>query len=71
MPLTRDEIDRMTPSERLDLIEQLWDSLSNRDVPLSPAQETEIDRRLANLDRDRANALPWDRLRDEMARRCP
>jgi putative addiction module component (TIGR02574 family) len=36
MQLTRDEITRLSPEERLRLIEQLWDSLEDEDVPLPP-----------------------------------
>jgi putative addiction module component len=38
--LTADEIVRLSPSERLALIAELWDSLEQHDLPLSEAQET-------------------------------
>lgn len=69
--LTAEEIARLSPEERLDLIEQLWDSLSDADVPLPPAQQTELERRLATLDEDRSRAVTWDDLKAELARRCP
>ena len=47
------DISRLTPKERLDLIGELWDSLSATDVRLTPAQEAELDRRLATFDADR------------------
>jgi putative addiction module component (TIGR02574 family) len=71
MQLTRDEITRLSPEERLRLIEQLWDSLEDEDVPLPPAQAAELERRLATFDRDRADAVTWDALKAELARRCP
>jgi putative addiction module component (TIGR02574 family) len=45
----------LSPQERLNLIEELWDSLSPSAVPVTPAQKTEIKRRLATLDQDIAN----------------
>jgi len=45
----------LSPQERLNLIEELWDSLSPGAVPVTPAQKTEIKRRLATLDQDIAN----------------
>ena len=36
------DISRLTPKERLDLIGELWDSLSATDVRLTPAQEAEL-----------------------------
>lgn len=69
--LTANEIARLSPQERLRLIEQLWDSLADADVPLSPAQQAELERRLATLDEDRSRAVTWDDLKAELARRCP
>ena len=71
MQLTRDEITRLSPEERLTLIEQLWDSLDDTDIPVTPAQKAELARRLATLDHDRGEAVTWDSLRAELAQRCP
>jgi putative addiction module component (TIGR02574 family) len=71
MQLTSDDIARLSPRERLRLIERLWDSLSDADVALPPAQQAELERRLATLEDDRSHALPWERLKAELARRCP
>jgi putative addiction module component (TIGR02574 family) len=59
-------IESLSRDERLDLLERLWESLSRTpsDVPVTPAQLAELDRRSEALDRDVAkqNALgvPWD-----------
>src|ERR1700755_324096 len=39
MQLTHDEITRLSPDERLALIAQLWDSLDDHQVQLTPAQQ--------------------------------
>jgi putative addiction module component (TIGR02574 family) len=44
------DIARLTVSERLDLIGELWDSLAAKEVSLSPAQEAELVRRVATFD---------------------
>ena len=62
------ELARLSPEERLALIGQLWDSLSDADVPLPEAQQAELARRLASLDQDRAQAVTWEQLRAELAR---
>jgi putative addiction module component (TIGR02574 family) len=56
MQLTHDEIIRLSPDERLALIAQLWDSLDDNQVQLTPAQQAELERRLATLDRDRTQS---------------
>jgi putative addiction module component (TIGR02574 family) len=46
------EFNHLSPQERLDLIGQLWESLTPDAVPVTQAQKNEIKRRLATLDRD-------------------
>lgn len=63
------DISRLTPKERLDLIGELWDSLSAADVQLTPAQQAELDRRLITFDADRREAIPWEDVDAELDRR--
>ena len=65
------ELARLSPEERLALIGQLWDSLSDTDVPLPEAQQAELALRLSNFDQDRAQAVTWEQLRAELERRHP
>lgn len=63
------EIEKLSPQERLELIGRLWDSLDAEDVPLTPAQADEIDRRLATADADMAASVSWETLRTELGNR--
>jgi putative addiction module component (TIGR02574 family) len=67
--LNSDELARLSPAERLALIGQLWDSLLDTDVPLPEPQQAELARRLSSLDHDRTQAVTWEQLRAELARR--
>jgi putative addiction module component (TIGR02574 family) len=51
----------LTPEERIQLAEDLWDSLDERPevLPLSDAQAREIDRRLEAYRRDGDPGTPW------------
>lgn len=69
--LTPDEIGRLTPPERLALIAQLWDSLEQERLPLTSAQEAELERRLSSLKEDRLIGVTWASLKAELERRCP
>lgn len=60
------DIEQLTPAERLDLIERLWDSLSEDDVPVTDAQRGELERRLDALDREGPIGVPWEQLREEL-----
>ena len=69
--LTRDEIARLTPPERLALIGDLWDSITDAELSTPPAQRRELERRLASFDQDRTQAVTWEHLKAELAARAP
>jgi putative addiction module component (TIGR02574 family) len=69
--LSLNELARLSPEERLALIGQLWDSLSDNEIPLPQAQQVELARRLDSLEQDRAEAVTWEQLRAELERRRP
>ncbi len=69
--LTPDEIVRLTPSERLALIAQLWDSLEQERPALTGTQEAELEHRLSSLDEDRRNGVTWESLKAVLEHRCP
>jgi putative addiction module component (TIGR02574 family) len=56
------DINRLSREQRLELIEELWESLATtpEDLPLSDAQRTELDRRLVEMDSDDNLGVPWD-----------
>ncbi len=55
----------LTPSEKLQLVEDLWDDLASTpsDVPVHDWQKVELDRRKANLQRDPGSALEWEEVK--------
>ena len=57
-------IDTLSPEERLRLIEELWDSLSETPttIPLTNAQREELDRRLDDLERSGPEGIPWEQV---------
>jgi putative addiction module component (TIGR02574 family) len=67
----RDEILRLPPDDRLDLLEEIWDSLatSPTDVPVPDWHKTELDRR---LDHPAAGAPEsWDAVKARLGDRKP
>jgi putative addiction module component (TIGR02574 family) len=54
------DFSHLSPQERLDLIGEIWDSIEAGQVPLSRAQEVEIEHRLATLDEDIKHARDAD-----------
>jgi putative addiction module component (TIGR02574 family) len=57
--------DDLSPSEKLLLVEDLWDSLAATpdDVPVHDWQQEELDRRKANLMQDPASGLTWQEVK--------
>jgi putative addiction module component (TIGR02574 family) len=47
------ELARLSPRQRFDLIEALWESLDAKDVPVTDPQRAELDRRLVGFDQGR------------------
>jgi len=57
-----EEIRRLSVSERLALVEEIWDSICDdpTSVPVSEAELAEARRRLADHDTDPSTAVPWE-----------
>jgi putative addiction module component (TIGR02574 family) len=58
-------IDKLSVDERLALVEELWDSIaeSSGELPLTEAQQTELDRRLAEHQANPDDVVPWEEVR--------
>lgn len=54
----------LTASEKLDLIDKLWQSLGPDDFSLTDTQRQEIDRRLDRLDREGPSTTSWLEVRE-------
>lgn len=68
--LSPERIRNLTPAERIQLIEILWDSfLEDPDsVPVTDEQRAELRRRLAAHEQDPDAARPWPEIRSELER---
>ena len=63
------ELARLSPRQRLELIERLWESLEDEDLPLTETQRAQLDRRIEGFDQDREPSIPWERLKAELRER--
>ena len=53
-------LDKYTNAEKIILAEQLWDSVSKKDIKLSDEIKQELDNRLQNLDEGKSELYSWD-----------
>ena len=59
------DFEHLSLAERIQLVEDLWDSIAGHPeaVPLTDSQVAEVRRRLAAHDQDPGSAVPWDEMR--------
>jgi putative addiction module component (TIGR02574 family) len=58
------DFSKLSIAQRIELAEELWDSIpESAEIPLTDAQKSELDRRLADLDRDPDAGEPWEVVR--------
>lgn len=60
--LTLDEILALPAVERLRVVEQIWDSIASEpeSLPLTEAQQREIESRLEEFERNPSIAISWE-----------
>jgi len=63
--MTSTSIFDLSPSEKLQLVEDLWDDIAAKPetVPVHDWQKQELERRKANLLNNPASALPWEEVK--------
>ncbi len=71
MQTTDLDLSKLTVAERIQLAEDLWDSVAAEtgELPLTEAQKAELERRLADFERDPAAGEPWEVVRARIERR--
>lgn len=63
-------IGNLSVDERLDLIDALWGSLEDKDIPVTDMQKAEIERRLQSFDEDVKDAMPLEAFKAELNQRA-
>jgi len=71
MSVAIEEILNLGVKERLELIEEIWDSIAAHPeaVPLTAAQRKELDRRKREHRRDPSHAKPWSEVHSRLEKR--
>ena len=71
MNSTTSSIFDLSPSEKLQLVEDLWDDLaaSPEEIPIHDWQKEELQRRKANLQKNPASGLTWEEVKQRVRSR--
>ncbi|KAB8314956.1 addiction module protein [Tolypothrix campylonemoides VB511288] len=67
-PFLKVDISQLSVAERIQLAEDLWDSIieQQEELPLSEAQQKELDRRLENYNKNPANGSSWEEVKKRL-----
>jgi putative addiction module component (TIGR02574 family) len=68
-PLLKVDISQLSVAERIQLAEDLWDSIleQQEQLPLSQAQQQELDRRLESYQKNPANSSSWKEVKKRLS----
>ena len=59
----RNQINSLSPAEKAELLDTVWESLEADVVSLTDAQRAELDHRITRHEQDPSNVIPWQRVR--------
>ncbi len=62
----RNQINGLSPAEKAELLDKLWESLEADSVSLTDAQRAELDHRIARHEQNPSNVIPWEQVRADL-----
>ena len=66
MRVLRSEVASLSPVEKAELLDALWESLEADAVSLTDAQRAELDYRIARHQQDPSNVIPWGQVKADL-----
>lgn len=62
----RNRVEGLSPAEKIELLEVLWESLEADELPLTDPQRVELDHRIARHEQNPADVVPWEQVRTSL-----
>jgi putative addiction module component (TIGR02574 family) len=59
----RSQINSLSPAEKAELLDTVWESLEADALSLTDAQRAELDFRIARHDQNPSDVIPWQQVR--------
>ena len=59
----RSQIKSLSPAEKAELLDTVWESLKADSASLTDAQRAELDYRIARHEQDPTDVIPWQQVR--------
>jgi putative addiction module component (TIGR02574 family) len=63
MSKLQEEIGSLSTAEKFELLDVLWESIEADESPITDAQRTELDRRVARYEQNPSNVVPWEQVK--------
>jgi putative addiction module component (TIGR02574 family) len=62
----RSQIDSLSPAEKAELLDTVWESLEADAVSLTDAQRDELDNRIARHQQNPSDVIPWQQVKADL-----
>jgi putative addiction module component (TIGR02574 family) len=59
----REQINTLSPTEKVELLDKVWESLEADAVSLTDAQRAELDNLIARHEQNPSDVIPWQQVR--------
>ena len=59
----RSQIESLSPAEKAELLDTVWESLEADSASLTDAQRAELDHRIARHEQNPSDVIPWQQVR--------
>ena len=63
------ELLKLSPQDRIEIAQDLWDSLDEKDLPLTDEQAAELERRMAEMEDNPSTGIPWEVVRESLLKK--
>ena len=63
------DILKMSPSDRLEMVEQIWESIKPEDIEIPKAQMEELDKRIALHEAGEAEWLSYEEVKAKLSKK--
>jgi putative addiction module component (TIGR02574 family) len=60
------QINTLSPAEKAELLDAVWESLEADAVSLTEAQRAELDHRIARHERNPSDVVPWEQVKSRL-----
>jgi putative addiction module component (TIGR02574 family) len=65
----RSQIKSLSPAEKAELLDRVWESLEADAVSLTDAQRAELDHRITRHEQNPSDVIPWEQVRSGLLKK--